>query len=61
MERELLAIVETLKELQNIILGQKIKVYTYNQNLICKNFTTERVMLWCLIIEEFGPDFNYIK
>jgi RNase H-like domain found in reverse transcriptase len=32
-ERELLAIVETLKEFQNILLGQKITIYTDHQNL----------------------------
>jgi len=33
-ERELLAIVETLKEFKNILLGQEILIYTDHQNLI---------------------------
>ncbi len=60
-ERELLAIVETLKEFRNILLGHHIRVYTDHKNLTYKNFNTERVMRWRLILEEFGPDLNYIK
>jgi RNase H-like domain found in reverse transcriptase/Reverse transcriptase (RNA-dependent DNA polymerase) len=60
-ERELLAIVETLKEFRNILLGQVIRVYTDHKNLTYKNFNTERVMRWRLILEEFGPDLNYVK
>ena len=59
-ERELLSIVETLKEFRNILLGQEIKVYTDHKNLTYKNFNTERVMRWRLIIEEFGPELIYI-
>ena len=60
-ERELLSIVETLKEFKNILYGQEIRVYTDHKNLTCKTFNTERVMRWRLLTEEFGPEFIYIK
>ena len=60
-ERELLAIVETLKEFRSILLGQKIAVHTDHQNLTYKNFNTDRVMRWRLILEEYGPDLRYIQ
>ena len=59
-ERELLAIVETLKEFRNILLGHQIRVYTDHQNLIYKHFNTERVMRWRLILEEYGPEILYL-
>jgi Integrase zinc binding domain/RNase H-like domain found in reverse transcriptase len=60
MERKLLSIVETLKEFRNILLGQQIIVHTDHKNLTCKNFDTERVMRWCLVLEEYGPELRYI-
>jgi len=61
MERELLSIVETLKELRNILLGQQIEVFTDHNNLVSKHFNTERVMQWWLLFEEFGPKLTNVK
>jgi hypothetical protein len=60
-ERELLLMIETLKEFQNILFGQQIVVHTDHQNLTHKKFNTKCVMRWCLIIGEFGPTMEYIK
>jgi len=43
-ERELLSIVETLKEYRNVLLGQEIEVFSDHKNLVYKNFNTERVI-----------------
>ena len=60
-EKELISVVETLKEFRNILLGHQITVYTDHKNLTYKNFNTERVMRWRLILKEFGPELKYIK
>ena len=50
-ERELLAIVETLKEFKNILLGQSISVYTDHKNITYESFNTDRIMRWRIILE----------
>ena len=43
-ERELLSIVETLKESRKILIGKQIKVYTDHKNLKYKTFNTVIVL-----------------
>jgi hypothetical protein len=60
---ELLAIVETLKELKGMLWGQTIKVYTDHKNLTqdALGLTSDRVYRWQLLLEEFAPEIVYIK
>ena len=43
-ERELLSIVEVLKEFRNILFSQQIRVHTDHENLTQKKFNSNRVM-----------------
>ena len=48
-------------EFLNILLGHQIPVYTDHKILNYKQFNTERVMSWRLILKEFGQEIKYIK
>ena len=36
-------------------------VYTDHKNLMYDNFKTEIMLLWCLLLKEYGPIIKYIK
>ncbi|MGH3055234.1 MAG: RNase H-like domain-containing protein, partial [Gaiellaceae bacterium] len=60
MERELLSIIETLKEYRGILLGFPLYIYTDHKNLTFKNFTSDRVNRWRLLMEEYNYNFSYL-
>ena len=60
-EQEMVTIVETLIEFCINILGHHITVYTYHNNIAYDNFTTERVLYFCPILEEYVSAIKYIK
>ena len=56
IERELLSIVENIKVIRTILLGKILRIYTDHKNLTCKHFSTDRLLMWRLILEDYGPD-----
>lgn len=62
IEKELLSIVETLKEFRSTLLGAKLRVYTDHKNLTHKltEYTAQRVMRWRLLLEEYGCEYRYL-
>ena len=60
-ERELLSIVETLKEFRTILFGQRLIVYTDHENLTYNKFTSDRVMRWRLYLEKYRTEIHWIK
>ncbi|GFH49966.1 hypothetical protein CTEN210_06442 [Chaetoceros tenuissimus] len=61
-EKELLSIVECLKQFRNILFGYEINVYSDHKNLVYEATLSEsqRVMRWRLLLEEFGPNIIHI-
>ena len=59
-EKELLGIVETLKEFRYILLGHRIVVHTDHKNLCRENTIHEmqHVMRQRLLIEEYGTEIR---
>ena len=57
-ERELLTIVEGLRQFLGIIFGYEINVSLYHKNLLyaATLSVSQRVILWWLILKEFGPN-----
>ena len=56
-EKELLSIVECLKQSRGILFGYPINIFSDHKNLV---YESQRVMWWRLILEEFGPNIEHI-
>ena len=61
-EKELLSIVECLKQFRNILFGYEIHVFLDYKNLIYEATLSEsqRVMRQQLLLEEFSPHIHHI-
>ena len=53
--------VETPKEFRYILLGLKLRIFTNNRNLICEFLNTDIILRWRIILNEYGPDIEYVK
>jgi transposase InsO family protein len=60
-EQELLSIVETLKEFRNILLGQQIIIHTDHRNILYKKLSSDRIIRWRLLLEEYGPEYVHVS
>ena len=59
-EKELLAIVLTLKEYRQMLI-RCIRIYTDHKNLTCKTFSVQRILQWRIFLDEFDTTIHYIE
>ena len=62
-EKELLRMLDTIKEFRNILLGHEIKVFTDDKDLTYETIesSSQHVQLWMILIQEFGATLPNIK
>ena len=61
-KNKLLSIVELLKEYKNVLLGYEISIHTDHKKLVHETLlmSSDCVMQWRQLIEEYGPEIFYI-
>ena len=59
-EKELLAIVTTLKHYCKMLLGSKIIVFTDHKNLSFQMLSVQRILRWRLFVDQFDCTLQYI-
>jgi hypothetical protein len=57
----LLLIVETLKEFHYILFGKRIVIHTDHQNILYNKLSSDRIIHWQLLLEEYGPDYVHVS
>jgi RNase H-like domain found in reverse transcriptase len=60
IEKEMLSIIEMLREFCTTLLGTTIHIYTHHCNLTFDGIPTEHVIRWRLFVEEFTPTFHWV-
>lgn len=61
MEKEFLAIINSLENFKTIIFNSEVTIYTDNANLLRNTVVNSRVNRWKLRLEEYNYELKHIK
>ena len=59
-EKELLSVIEVLREFRNILLGHKLVIHTDHKNLLYKSLSSPRLERWRMLLEEFDMTLEHV-
>ncbi|POM78601.1 Retrotransposable element [Phytophthora palmivora] len=60
-KKELLSVLELLREFRTIPWGRTLRIFTDHKDSIQATFTNEQTLRWRLEIEEYGPELVYVR
>ena len=60
-EKELLSIVERLKAFEGVIRCTDLTIHTDYMNLLYDKQSTQRMICWRNLLEEYNPKWVYVK
>jgi hypothetical protein len=61
IDKELLCVVATLRELRSMLLGAELHIYTDHKNILNVGNLSEQQLRWISYADEYGPTIHYIE
>ncbi len=61
IDKELLCVIETLREFQSMLLGAELHIYTDHKNILNVGDSSEKCLRWISYVDEYGPTIHYIE
>jgi len=61
IDKELLCVITTLRELRSMLLGAELHIHTDHQNILRVGDSSERRLGWISYADEYSPTLHYVE